>query len=64
MRAEDVVKRWTTPLAAPAYPEGRYRFTDREYLDITYRTDPGALTPSSSSAAPCRRRCGTPYAGS
>ncbi|MFG2881198.1 acetoacetate decarboxylase [Streptomyces sp. NPDC048297] len=44
MRAEDVVKRWTTPLAAPAYPEGQYRFTDREYLNITYRTDPGALT--------------------
>ncbi|MGW0885110.1 acetoacetate decarboxylase [Streptomyces sp. NPDC002671] len=43
MRTEDVLKRWTTPLAAPAYPEGHYRFHDRQYLNITYRTDPEAL---------------------
>ncbi len=42
-RAEDVVRSRTTPLGAPAYPDGRYRFTDREYLNITYRTDPQAL---------------------
>jgi len=27
------------PLTAPAYPPGPYRFVDREYLIITYRTD-------------------------
>ncbi|MFF1451310.1 acetoacetate decarboxylase [Streptomyces sp. NPDC058274] len=43
MRAEDVVKSLTTPLNAPAYPAGPYRFTGREYLNITYRTDPEAL---------------------
>jgi acetoacetate decarboxylase len=32
-----------TPINAPAYPRGPYRFTDREYLTITYRTDPDAL---------------------
>lgn len=43
MRAEDVVRAATTPLDAPAFPAGPYRFTDREYLNITYRTDPDAL---------------------
>jgi acetoacetate decarboxylase len=43
MRAEDVVQSLTTPLNAPAYPAGPYRFTSREYLNITYRTDPEAL---------------------
>ena len=28
------------PLTSPAYPKGPYRFTNREYLIITYRTDP------------------------
>lgn len=31
------------PLHNPAYPRGPYRFYDREYLIITYRTDPEAL---------------------
>jgi len=31
------------PLVAPAYPPGPYRFVDREFLTITYRTDPEAL---------------------
>lgn len=31
------------PLTAPSYPLGPYRFTDREYLTITYRTDLDAL---------------------
>ncbi|MFJ4850159.1 MULTISPECIES: acetoacetate decarboxylase [unclassified Streptomyces] len=43
MRTQDVTQQLTTPLDAPAYPPGPYRFTDREYLDITYRTDPEAL---------------------
>ncbi|WP_306319785.1 MULTISPECIES: acetoacetate decarboxylase [unclassified Streptomyces] len=32
-----------TPLNGPAFPHGPYRFVDREYLNITYRTDPDAL---------------------
>ncbi|MGW2965055.1 acetoacetate decarboxylase [Streptomyces sp. NPDC001220] len=43
MRVEDVIHAPSTPLDAPAFPAGPYRFTDREYLNITYRTDPGAL---------------------
>jgi acetoacetate decarboxylase len=31
------------PLTNPAYPPGPYRFVDREYLVITYRTDPERL---------------------
>jgi acetoacetate decarboxylase len=31
------------PLTSPAYPPGPYRFINREYLTITYRTDPAAL---------------------
>src|SRR4029078_4971483 len=31
------------PLTSPAYPRGPYRFIDREYFIITYRTDPVKL---------------------
>ena len=31
------------PLTSPAFPPGPYRFVDREYLIITYRTDREAL---------------------
>jgi len=31
------------PLTAPAYPRGPYRFVDREYFVVTYRTDPDKL---------------------
>ncbi|MCR8725732.1 acetoacetate decarboxylase [Frigidibacter sp. ROC022] len=31
------------PLGNPAYPRGPYRFVNREYMVITYRTDPEAL---------------------
>ncbi len=43
MRADRVAKRFATPITAPAYPPGAYRFVDREYLNIVYRTDPDAL---------------------
>src|SRR5579862_8159847 len=43
MRKQDVVKKFTTPLMAPAYPRGPYHFHRREYLNIVYRTDPDAL---------------------
>ncbi len=31
------------PLANPAFPRGPYRFVNREYFIVTYRTDPAAL---------------------
>ena len=31
------------PLTSPAFPRGPYRFTNREFMVITYRTDPDAL---------------------
>lgn len=43
MNIEEVRRQSTTPLGAPAYPPGRYRFTDREYLNILYRTDADAM---------------------
>jgi acetoacetate decarboxylase len=40
---EEVRRQSTTPLGAPAYPSGRYRFTGREYLNVLYRTDAAAM---------------------
>jgi acetoacetate decarboxylase len=31
------------PITSPAFPSGPYRFVDREFLIITYRTDPDKL---------------------
>lgn len=40
MKEEDVRKRaFAMPLTSPAYPIGPYKFYNREYLIITYRTD-------------------------
>ncbi len=44
MRIEEVKKRaFAMPLTNPSYPPGPYRFVDREFFVITYRTDPEAL---------------------
>ncbi|MYT71988.1 MULTISPECIES: acetoacetate decarboxylase [unclassified Streptomyces] len=43
MRAEEVRRHVTTPLTTPVYPPRATRFTDREYLNVLYRTDPEAL---------------------
>jgi acetoacetate decarboxylase len=44
MNADDVSRRaFSMPLHSPAYPPGPYRFVDREYLIITYRTERAAL---------------------
>lgn len=43
MRAEDVIKLPSMPLASPSYPRGPYRFIDREYLIISYHSDPAAI---------------------
>ena len=36
-------KAFAMPLTSPAYPIGPYRFYHREFMIITYRTDPGKL---------------------
>ncbi len=43
MRAEDIIALPSMPLAGPSYPKGPYRFIDREYLVITYETDPDVI---------------------
>jgi acetoacetate decarboxylase len=43
VKASEVARRLATPLTAPAWAPVRSRFTDREYLNIVYRTDPEAL---------------------
>ncbi len=44
MRMADVARQMSTPLGpGGAYPRGPYRFHNREYLNITYRTDREAL---------------------
>lgn len=39
MKKDEVVKQFTTPLDAGAFPLGPYRFYHREYLNILYKTD-------------------------
>ncbi|WP_372572948.1 acetoacetate decarboxylase [Ruegeria jejuensis] len=44
MTPEDVKsKAFAMPLTSPSYPRGPYKFFDREFMIITYRTDMGAL---------------------
>ncbi|XRJ15488.1 acetoacetate decarboxylase [Bacillus velezensis] len=40
---KDIAKNLNTPLTAPAYPIPNYKFVNREYLNIIYRTDEKAL---------------------
>jgi acetoacetate decarboxylase len=44
MKIDDVRKRaFAMPLTSPAFPPGPYRFVNREFFIVTYRTDPDAL---------------------
>jgi acetoacetate decarboxylase len=44
MKEDEVRSRaFAMPLTSPAFPMGPYRFHNREYLIITYRTDPQKL---------------------
>ena len=44
MKIDDVRRQaFAMPLTSPAFPRGPYRFVNREFLVITYRTDPEAL---------------------
>lgn len=43
MTEEDVVKAFAMPVANPAYPRPPYRFYNREFMILSYRTDRAAL---------------------
>lgn len=43
MNSQDILKLRSTPIASPSFPAGPYRFVNREFLAITYETDPEAL---------------------
>jgi acetoacetate decarboxylase len=43
MRKDDVLNLPSMPLASPSYPAGPYRFINREYMVISYETDPAAI---------------------
>ncbi len=44
MTEDDVrAQAFAMPIHSPAFPPGPYRFVDREYLIVSYRTDPEAL---------------------
>jgi acetoacetate decarboxylase len=41
--ASEIIQLPAMPLASPSYPRGPYRFVDREYLIITYESEPSAI---------------------
>src|SRR5262245_24968637 len=43
MRTEDILKLPSMPAAGPSYTAGPYRFVDREFMVITYETDPDVI---------------------
>lgn len=44
MKIDDVRRTaFAMPLTSPSFPRGPYRFVNREFLIVTYRTDPEAL---------------------
>lgn len=43
MTPEEILKLPSMPAVAPSYPLGPYRFVNREFMIVTYETDPVAL---------------------
>ena len=43
MNIADILKTPSMPIASPTYGKGPYRFVNREYLIITYESDPDAI---------------------
>lgn len=43
MKETDILTLSSMPIASPSYPMGPYRFIDREYMIITYESDPEAI---------------------
>ena len=53
MRKADVLKLPSMPMAGPSYPAGPYRFVNREFLVISYETDPELIrAPARAAGAP------------
>ncbi len=43
MKKEEILSASSMPMFSPSYPPGPYRFIHREYLTITYESDPEAI---------------------
>ena len=44
MNIDDIMgNAFSMPIDSPSFPRGPYRFVDREYLIVTFRTDPKAI---------------------
>jgi hypothetical protein len=43
MKASEILTLPSMPMASPSYPRGPYRFIDREYVIVTYESDPDAI---------------------
>src|SRR5438105_4278827 len=43
MKMENIVQMASMPVAGPSYPKGPYRFINREYMIVTYESDPDAI---------------------
>lgn len=43
MQPVDILALPSMPMASPSYPRGPYRFRNREYMIITYESDPDAI---------------------
>jgi acetoacetate decarboxylase len=43
MKTADILRLPSMPAASPSYPHGPYRFVDREYFIIVYKSDPDAV---------------------
>ena len=44
-------KAFAMPLNDPAYPRGPYKFYNREFVVITYRTDPDGIASGGAGTA-------------
>ena len=43
MKKSDVIALSAMPLQSPTFPRGPYRFFNRQYMVITYKTDPALI---------------------
>jgi acetoacetate decarboxylase len=60
MNREQILASPSMPAFSPSYPRGPYRFVRREYLIVTYETDPDAIRaalPEPLEPAPPGNRC-------
>ena len=59
MTEDEVLKSaYAMPLTSPAYPKPPFRFVNREFVIVTYRTDPHKLREVVPEPAPGARTSG------